>query len=200
MSVEATKGAGRGGVRTHQDQHVPRAVPLPARALRVVSSNFSVVVECEDGALWGLGLGEGDRNVISSPVPIALPPFDNTVAAAPQSHEEEQDDLVHTNADPALARVNESLPVMSSSSSASSAVSSDPYCLPADGYLRKGYHRVFLSAGAAAGAQELFEVVLSQGQGFLLPSQLRTFLPPSVQSKDVLDCSVGWKHELVVLK
>lgn len=53
----------------YNDQYIPRKVTVPGnkKVIEICSSNFTLVVRCEDGGLWALGLGERDR--------IAIPNF-----------------------------------------------------------------------------------------------------------------------------
>ena len=56
----------------YEDQLTPRILTLPGncKAVEIVSSNFNLIIRDENGALWAVGMGEYDRNMVIEPIPV----------------------------------------------------------------------------------------------------------------------------------
>jgi hypothetical protein len=86
------------------------------------------------------------------------------------------------------------------------------YNLSPNGFIKKGHHRVFLSNPDCEHRIDenpygLYEVVLHQGEAYLLPWKGLAHLPGDIRQQaevekklNIVDYSVGWQHELIVLK
>ena len=58
-------------MRIYEDQMTPRRISIPNhRIIEICSSNFTLVLRCEDGSLWAMGMGEYDRS--TSPYPLRV--------------------------------------------------------------------------------------------------------------------------------
>ena len=58
-------------MRIYEDQMTPRRISIPNHhIIEICSSNFTLVLRCEDGSLWAMGMGEYDRS--TSPYPLRV--------------------------------------------------------------------------------------------------------------------------------
>ena len=76
MSTVAKKEQGSqssfGQIIVYEDQAEPRIVVFPTsiRIVDICSSNFALVMKDDQGGLWAVGLGEHDRNMAVTPLPV----------------------------------------------------------------------------------------------------------------------------------
>lgn len=143
-------------------------------------SQFTLTIRADDDTLWCMGLSEHDLNLVPNPVPVF-----NDYRAVGQATEDLAPDAI--------------LP------------------FPASKYmLKKGHNRVSIHSDIDhvhfADMVETekkenpvlsrsFEVVLFQGQAYLLPLEVKfTHADLHPASRTILDYSVGWQHQLLLVK
>ena len=146
----------------------------------VIFSQFSLTIRASDDSLWCIGLGEHDRNANPNPLPVFN---DFRVVGSPK--EEVAPDAV--------------LP------------------FPSSKYvLKKGQKRVSLHSdiehihfadmepieGQAPPAHhKSFDIILHQGQAYLIPLEIKYTHEDLINTnRKIVDYSVGWQHELLLVE
>lgn len=174
-----------GPLRLFEDQLVPRHVPLPGsrKAVKVLSSNFNIVILADDNTLWVMGVGEHDRNMNSKPLPVHLYDTDWN-----SNNSDSNSPLIPCVVDVSvrLQKGYKRVILFDMTSKISDT--------------RKAM-RLFATPTTDTVAYNkyasiAFEVVLHADEAFLQPMDLPG-LPPNGL---LLDLSVGWQHKLALVK
>ena len=206
-------------LRIYEDQMAPRRIDFPSgqpcgRVVEICSSNFTLVIRCDDGSLWAMGLGEYDRS--TSPQPLRV----------------QQVNALHD-----LEPENPPTPDTANSTDLDQ---DPPVVLPPTARLRKGFQRVVIvtdtpsmlntsgvvvvgaGGGAAAireGEMAVYEVVIHAGEAFLKVKRLQmddatatatatataiataTATASATDSpRSIVDYSTGWQHSLLIVQ
>ena len=168
-------------------------------------SNFTTVISASDGSLWVIGLGEGDRNCVITPVQVQYKPPPGSIYLDdendPISEEHSEGDPPREPADPSVTdtRPEPEYYVASLSSTV----------------LRKGHQRVIVLEDAGNNTHnspdsasvscltKVYEVILHNYEAFLLPVPIDfdpSCEPPVGQRYRVKDYSTGWMHTVTLIE
>ena len=189
-------------MRIYEDQITPRRITIPNhRVIEICSSNFTLVLRCEDGSLWAMGMGEYDRS--TSPYPLRVQQA-NVQALEESSPVETTGIANHMDIDP-------------------------PVLLPRTAKLCKGFQRVAIvtdtpnvldipgltvptstvseppstsissSTTLGSNALTVYEVVIHAGEAFLKIKDLDITTDDGPSTK-IIDYSTGWQHNLLIVE
>ena len=171
-------------------------------------SNFTTVISTSDGSLWVIGLGEGDRNCVITPVQVQCRPPPGSIY------------LDDEESDPILVEPNTDNPSRESTDPSVTDKRPEPEYYVASSsstVLRKGHQRVIVLLEDASDkthssvdmttvscVTKVYEVILHNYEAFLLPVTI-DFDPscePSVagQRYRVKDYSTGWMHTVTLIE
>jgi len=188
------KSSYTGVVRCYEDQLLPRPVQLTEgrKAMKIQSSNFGLVILAEDGTLWALGMGEHDRDMNCTPLPVYVYDPESSTRSSDLSFTTQTVRIgsdvemrkgykrvclftTERHAQPDSQSILNATPVQTGPSNQTNTSSPSPS------------HKIAHSA---------YEVVIHNDEASIQPLDLSD-LPVNAK---LLDVSVGWVHSLALIE